>query len=102
MQKKDYKSRLSKYKNVGTQDYPFEIPKEWRWIELKNIALDIYAGGDKPKSFSETKTEEYNIPVIANGETNDGIVGYTTIATENENALTKKVDHYNGHNLNER
>lgn len=88
LQKQDYKTRLSKYDVISNQEFPFSIPAEWKWIELKNISLDIYAGGDKPKSFSETKTDKYSVPVIANGETNDGIVGYTDIATENENTLT--------------
>jgi len=87
-QKRENKTRLNKYCDEVNQDIPFAIPKNWKWIELKNISLDIYAGGDKPKNFSKFKTDKYNIPVIANGETNDGIVGYTDLATENENALT--------------
>ena len=88
IQKKEYKTRLNKYNESINQDIPFQIPDTWHWIELKDIALDIYAGGDKPKKFSNTKTDVCNIPVVANGETNDGIIGYTDFATENENALT--------------
>lgn len=87
-QKKHYKSRLNKFEDKCISEIPFIIPNTWRWIELKNIALDIYAGGDKPKIFSKTITENCHIPVIANGETNDGIVGYTDKPTETENALT--------------
>lgn len=87
-QKLKYKTRLNKFNNSRNQDIPFTIPNSWRWVELKDIALDIYAGGDKPKVFSKTKNTECCIPVIANGKTNDGIVGYTNIATETEKALT--------------
>ncbi len=87
-QKKHYKSRLNTFNSNNNLITPFDIPNTWRWVELKDIALDVYAGGDKPKKFSKVKNEKYSIPVIANGETNDGIVGYTDTATENENALT--------------
>lgn len=87
-QKKYHKSRLNKFSNNNKLITPFDIPNSWRWVELKDIALDVYAGGDKPKKFSKTKTETYRIPVISNGETNDGIIGYTDVATESENSLT--------------
>lgn len=87
-QKKKYKTRLNKYNDTINQNVPFDIPQTWQWIELKNISLDIYAGGDKPKVFSINKTDKCSVPVIANGETNDGIVGYTDSATETEMSLT--------------
>lgn len=86
--KKIYKTKLTKYNESIKQDIPFLIPDTWKWVKLKDISLDIYAGGDKPKRFSKSKTDVYNIPVIANGETNDGIVGFTDVATELEQALT--------------
>ena len=86
--KKIYKTKLTKYNESIKQDFPFLIPDTWKWVKLKDISLDIYAGGDKPKRFSKSKTDVYNIPVIANGETNDGIVGFTDVATELEQALT--------------
>lgn len=48
----------------------------------------IFAGGDKPKSFSESKNGKYKIPVFANGETNDGLQGYTDIAKVNVPSVT--------------
>ena len=88
IKKKIYKTKLTKYNESIKQDIPFSIPGTWKWIKLKDISLDIYAGGDKPKRFSKSKTDIYNIPVIANGETNDGIVGFTDIATELKQSLT--------------
>lgn len=56
-------------------------------FELGDVST-IFAGGDKPDSFSEIKTEKYNIPVYANGETNDGLQGFTDIARVNDPAVT--------------
>ena len=53
------------------------LPVGWRRGTLREIAT-LKAGGDKPKEFSEKKTEVYNIPVYANGIENKGIFGYTT------------------------
>ncbi len=55
---------------------------------LSNVCTEIFAGGDKPKEFSETKTEKYNIPVYANGVENDGLVGYTNFSKVTSNAVT--------------
>lgn len=49
----------------------------------------IFAGGDKPKpNFSKTETDEFNIPVISNGEKNDGLFGYTDISKVLKPAIT--------------
>ena len=53
------------------------LPEGWRRGTLKEVAT-LKAGGDRPKEFSEEKTEVYNIPVYANGIENKGIFGYTT------------------------
>lgn len=60
---------------------------EFKIYKLGNVAT-IFAGGDKPKAFSEVKNFEFNIPVYANGETNDGLQGYTNKAKVNEQAVT--------------
>lgn len=73
---------------ITEEDKPFELPKGWEWCRLGEISNYIKAGGDKPKDFSTTKNEEYSIPVIANGKTNTGIVGYTKTATENNMCIT--------------
>ena len=43
-----------------------EIPEGWEVKSLGEIA-EIKAGGDKPKIFSEEKTEKCSIPIFANG-----------------------------------
>lgn len=49
---------------------------------------NIFAGGDKPLLFSDIKTDECKIPVFANGETNNGLQGYTNKSKVNEPAVT--------------
>lgn len=53
------------------------LPEGWRIGTLGEVA-NIKAGGDKPHDFSEVQTEEYNVPVYANGIENKGIFGFTT------------------------
>ena len=73
---------------IQDEEIPFDIPDNWRWVRLGEVVKTISAGGDKPKNFSKEKTKLFSIPVIANGETNDGILGYTDEATIKEKSLT--------------
>ena len=73
---------------VQKEEQPYEIPEGWVWVKLSAICEYIRAGGDKPKNFSKTKTDIYKIPVIANGVSNEGIIGYTDIETEKKNTVT--------------
>ena len=73
---------------IAEDEKPFDIPESWKWIRLNNLTLFIKAGGDKPIDFSEVKTEKHTVPVIANGVQNDGIIGYTQVATVQEPCIT--------------
>lgn len=53
------------------------LPESWRIGTIGELA-NIKAGGDKPHDFSEVQTEEYNVPVYANGIDNKGLFGFTT------------------------
>ena len=54
--------------------------KGWEIKKLGEVC-ELSAGGDVPKDdFSETQTDEYQIPIYANGEKNEGLYGYTTTA----------------------
>ncbi len=65
------------------------LPKGWEIKKIAEICLEIFAGGDVPKeNFSKVKTEEYNIPIFANGEKNLGFYGYTNIPKVSSPALT--------------
>ena len=63
------------------------LPDGWRMGTLGEIA-EIKAGGDKPKIFSYCYTDKCQIPVIANGVENKGIVGYTEYPVIKEHAIT--------------
>ena len=63
------------------------LPEGWRMGTLGEIA-EIKAGGDKPKIFSNCYTDQCQIPVIANGVGNMGIVGYTKYPVIKEYAIT--------------
>lgn len=52
--------------------------ESWKNRTLSQLAKQIKAGGDKPDDFTETADKIRNIPVVANGITNEGIVGYTS------------------------
>ena len=82
------------YEKIGEEtrciedEIPFEIPSSWTWVRLGKIAKSLSAGGDKPADFSKDKTILKNIPVVANGEYNDGILGYTAEAKIKEASIT--------------
>ena len=63
------------------------LPEGWRMGTLGEIAR-IKAGGDKPKIFSNCYTDQCQIPVVANGIENQGIVGYTDHSIIKEPAIT--------------
>lgn len=73
---------------ITEDEIPFEIPKNWKWIRLASICNGIFAGGDKPQDFVKDKDDAHRIPVVANGASNDGIMGYTADATAPSNTLT--------------
>ena len=55
---------------------PIDNPKGWETKKLGAIC-EIIAGGDKPNDMSITKTTDYCYPIIANGEGDKGILGYS-------------------------
>ena len=63
------------------------IPKDWEVLRLQDVST-LTAGGDKPKKYSNHKTEECGIPIYSNGITNEGLFGYTDIARINEESIT--------------
>lgn len=54
--------------------------ESWENKELWQLAKEIKAGGDKPDDFTEEADETHNIPVVANGVVDEGIIGYTATA----------------------
>ncbi len=73
---------------IREDEIPFQIPDNWRWVRLASVCNGIFAGGDKPQDFVKVKDDAHQIPVVANGVSNDGIMGYTSAATAPSNTLT--------------
>ena len=66
-----------------------QLPKGWEMKKLGEVCDKIFAGGDKPKNnFSKFKTEEFNIPIFANGEKNKGLYGFTNIEKVTVQSIT--------------
>ena len=66
---------------------PVENEKGWEVKKLGEIC-EIFAGGDKPKDMFEIQNNEYIYPVIANGEGEKGILGYTKNCRVTKEAVT--------------
>ena len=69
-------------------EIPFDVPEGWEWCRLTEITFEIFAGGDKPENYSKTQTDEFSIPIFANGAENDGLYGFTNKARVNKSAIT--------------
>lgn len=82
------KKRGKPIDRITEEEHLFEIPSSWCWVRLGAIANTMFAGGDKPKDFTETPDANRTVPVIANGVTNDGILGYTSTPTAKANTIT--------------
>lgn len=64
------------------------LPQGWEWKSLGEICESIFAGGDKPKDYTENKTIGNQIPIYANGVNNNGLIGYTNKAVITKSSLT--------------
>lgn len=55
---------------------------------LESVCRDMFAGGDKPKSFSYSPSETNKVPIYSNGIENDGLYGYTNEAKISQKCIT--------------
>ena len=55
------------------------MPNSWEWCRLNDIAIEVFAGGDKPQLTKKDRTTDASIPIYANGVDNDGLYGYTNM-----------------------
>ncbi|MCI9845049.1 restriction endonuclease subunit S [Flavobacterium pectinovorum] len=74
-------------KMVWNEELKREIPEDWEVKKINEIST-IKAGGDKPKIYSNEKSETYAIPIYSNGITNDGLYGYTNEAKIHTQSIT--------------
>lgn len=63
------------------------MSSQFSTYQLGEVA-EIIAGGDKPKVFSLEKEASVRVPVLANAEKNNGLMGYTDNARIFEPAVT--------------
>lgn len=86
---KENKIKVTKALPEITEDeIPFEIPNNWIWVRLDNIARKVFAGGDKPEDFQKEKDVVHPYPVVANGVKDDGILGYSAKYTAESDTVT--------------
>lgn len=64
-----------------------EIPMGWEIKKISEVAL-VKAGGDKPGSYSDFRSDEFSIPVFSNGVSSEGLYGYTNVAVVNKPSIT--------------
>ncbi|MFO9690558.1 restriction endonuclease subunit S [Weissella confusa] len=72
---------------ISEDEIPFQIPANWKWVRIGRI-VRITAGGDKPSTISQDKTEAFPFPIFSNGEKNNGLFGYAAESRIDESALT--------------
>lgn len=92
-QSKERKQDFNTFKNFSKtikellQTLPEPPQNDWDKEKIKNIGL-LSAGGDKPKEFSEFKTQKFSVPIYANAVENKGLYGWTIKPTITQKALT--------------
>ena len=74
--------------DITEDEIPFEIPKNWKWVRLSSISDSIWAGGDKPSDYTKERDVNHTVPVVANGVSDEGVLGYTSEANAKKNTLT--------------
>ncbi|MBQ8224723.1 MAG: restriction endonuclease subunit S [Bacteroides sp.] len=67
---------------------PVRNEKGWEVKRLGEVAKSIFAGGDKPKDYSEVMNGIYCYPIIANGDGDKGVLGYAKSYKVGEKAVT--------------
>lgn len=72
---------------ITDDEKPFDIPDSWEWVRLGEIG-EVFAGGDKPKDFSDIKDSQHKFPIYSNGIENKGLYGFTSKARVKRPALT--------------
>jgi len=67
------------YKILKSTKEKFKLNVNVKYLKIKKIAKKIFAGGDKPKIFSEEETDICKYPIFSNGKDRKGLFGYTNI-----------------------
>jgi len=70
------------------KNYYENIPQNWAICPLNKLCKHIKAGGDKPQDYSKSYNSCYKYPIVANGLSNEGIIGFSKKYTINEPSIT--------------
>lgn len=87
------KEQLKDYDNLAQSIFydmfgdPVTNEKGWEVKKLEEVST-IFAGGDKPTDILNHQEGEYQYPVIANGDGEKGILGYTKTYKVKDMAVT--------------
>ena len=87
------KEQLKDYDNLAQSIFyemfgdPVVNEKGWEVDYLSHLC-NVFAGGDKPSDLSEMQSKEFPYPVIANGDGDKGILGYSKMCKIKEDAVT--------------
>ena len=57
-------------------------------VTVKEVADEVFAGGDKPDDMSELKNNEYRYPVFSNGIGNNAELGFSRECRVHKQAIT--------------
>ena len=67
---------------------PISNPKKFVQKTIDKVSEMLFAGGDREQDISPTEKGEYVYPVYSNGETNNGLLGYSKKYRVAKQALT--------------
>lgn len=87
------KEQLKDYDNLAQSIFyemfgdPVVNEKGWEVDYLSHLC-NVFAGGDKPSDLSEMQSKDFPYPVIANGDGDKGILGYSKMCKIKEDAVT--------------
>jgi len=85
---KSVKQKLEVYRKAVLKK-AFEKKEGWEEKTLKEACDELFAGGDLPKgNWSKERTEEFQIPIYANGIKDKGLYGYTNIIRTDKKCVT--------------
>ncbi|MBP3817830.1 MAG: restriction endonuclease subunit S [Butyrivibrio sp.] len=63
------------------------LPDGWKIQTLGDVS-DMTAGGDKPKTISDSKTDDCKYPIYSNGISDEGLYGFTNDYKISEESVT--------------
>jgi type I restriction enzyme S subunit len=76
------------YRKMFVDDIdPENLPSGWRIGTLDEVST-LRVGGDKPSNFSIVKSNNFVVPIYANGLVDEGVCGYTDKAVIKDPAVT--------------